>query len=136
MRRRQFIRMLGGAVAWPLAARGQQAPPPVIGILDSGSPDADGDRMRAYRKGLSETGYVDLLRLRNHASRARGIAQRVRCQRPGISTRKFGRCDNSPNELKPSHSITSSALTTSDDAIVRPISFAVFRLMASASLVG
>ena len=43
-------------MAWPLAARGQQAPPPVIGILDSGSPDADGDRMRAYRKGLSETG--------------------------------------------------------------------------------
>jgi hypothetical protein len=82
MRRRQFIRMLGGAVAWPLAARGQQAPPPVIGILDSGSPDADGDRMRAYRKGLSETGYVDLLRPRNHASRVRGIAQRVRCQRP------------------------------------------------------
>ena len=69
-------------MAWPLAARGQQAPPPVIGILDSGSPDADGDRMRAYRKGLSETGYVDLLRPRNHASRARGIAQRVRCQRP------------------------------------------------------
>ena len=82
MRRRQFIRMLGGAVAWPLAARGQQAPPPVIGILDSGSPDADGDRMRADRKGLSKTGYVDLLRPRNHASRARGIAQRVRCQRP------------------------------------------------------
>ena len=65
MRRRQFIRMLGGAVAWPLAARGQQALPPVIGILDSGSPDADGDRMRAYRKGLSETGYV--------ASSAQGI---------------------------------------------------------------
>ena len=82
MRRRQSIRMLGGAVAWPLAARGQQAPPPVIGILDSGSPDADGDRMRADRKGLSKTGYVDLLRPRNHASRARGIAQRVRCQRP------------------------------------------------------
>lgn len=55
---------------------------------------------------------------------------------PGISSRKFGRCDNSPNELTPSHSITSSARTTSDDAIVRPISFAVFRLMASASFVG
>jgi hypothetical protein len=136
MRRRQFIRMLGGAVAWPLAARGQQAPPPVIGILDSGSPDADGDRMRAYRKGLSETGYV--------ASFAQGITLHERgespresdASAPGISSRKFGRCDNSPNELTPSHSITSSALTTSDDAIVRPISFAVFRLMASASFMG
>jgi hypothetical protein len=74
--------MLGGAVAWPLAARGQQVSPPVIGILESRSPDADGDHMRAYRKGLSETGYVDLLRPRNQASRARGIAQSVACQRP------------------------------------------------------
>ena len=136
MRRRHFIRMLGGAVAWPLAARGQQAPPPVIRILDSGSPDADGDRMRAYRKGLSETGYG--------ASFAQGITLHERgespresdASAPGISSRKFGRCDNSPNELTPSHSITSSARTTSDDAIVRPISLAVFRLMASASFVG
>ena len=136
MRRRQFIRMLGGAVAWPLAARGQQAPPPVIGILDSGSPDANGDRMRAHRKGLSGTGYL--------ASFAQGITLQERgespresdASAPGISKRKFGRCDNSPNELTPSHSITSSALTTNDDAIVKPISFAVFRLMASASFVG
>jgi hypothetical protein len=68
MRRRQFIRMLG--VAWPLAARGQQTPPPVIGILDSGSPEADGDRMRAYCKSLSETGYV--------ASFAQGITPHER----------------------------------------------------------
>ena len=74
MRRRQFIRMLGGAVAWPLAARGQQAPPPVIGILDSGSPDADGDRMRACCKGLSETGYV--------ASFAQGITLHERGESP------------------------------------------------------
>jgi ABC-type uncharacterized transport system substrate-binding protein len=62
-RRRKFVAFLGGAavapLAWALAARSQQAAMPVIGFLNSSSPDADGDRMRAYRRGLSETGYVE-----------------------------------------------------------------------------
>jgi putative ABC transport system substrate-binding protein len=56
MRRRDFIALLGGAATWPVTARAQQPALPVIGILGSTS---SGDQLRAFRQGLSETGYVD-----------------------------------------------------------------------------
>jgi putative ABC transport system substrate-binding protein len=59
MRRREFIRLAAGTAVWPRAAWGQQPKVPVVGLLIAASPSPYEARVRAFRRGLSETGYVE-----------------------------------------------------------------------------
>jgi putative ABC transport system substrate-binding protein len=60
VRRREFITLLGGAAAWPLATHAQQGGPmPLVGFLHVSSPEASGDRLRAFRQGLKDTGFTE-----------------------------------------------------------------------------
>ena len=64
MRRREFITLLGGAAAWPVAARAQQTAAPVVGFLGVSSAGAQ-PYLVAFRQGLSETGYVGVKTLQS-----------------------------------------------------------------------
>src|SRR5262250_3112837 len=58
-KRREFITLLGGVAAWPIAARAQQSAMPVIGYFSGRSPVTDGPMLSAFRQGFSETGFVE-----------------------------------------------------------------------------
>ena len=60
MRRRDFVKgIVGSAVACPLSAGAQQAAMPVVGLLDQRSPDELADRLRGFRQGLRDSGFVE-----------------------------------------------------------------------------
>jgi hypothetical protein len=94
MRRRQFISLLGGAAAWPLAARAQKPAMPVVGWLSTATAEAQAVRVAAFRRGLGEMGYAEG---QNVAFEFRW-AEEKRERLPGLATELLRACWIPPPE--------------------------------------
>jgi len=89
MRRREFIAIAGGAAAWPLAARAQQSPIPVVGFLGIGSAESTTSEVNGFRHGLSESGYIEVATSRSNTGGRKGKTVAYRRSRPISFTIKW-----------------------------------------------
>ena len=87
MKRREFIAIAGSAAAWSLAVRAQQPAMPVVAFINGGSANAESGRVAAFRKGLSETGYIEDQNVRVEYHWLEGHYERV----PALLTEIIGR---------------------------------------------
>jgi hypothetical protein len=139
MKRREFITLLGGAVAgWPFAVRAQQSARPVIGFLHQGAPETNKEFIAAFRLGLRQSGYVgrpnrDTLEVGScqHVSRAPHVSQLLhrqpQCSRIVAWASPRACFSNSPLKIS---SIRCSVSANSDSRIAESAA----RLQSSADL--
>ena len=94
MRRREFITVLAGAVAWSTAGRSQQ--PPRIGYLSPVTSSADAPRREAFLRGLAEHGYIEGRNILVEWRFADGVLSQLVSARSGVSTTQVSRSLSPP----------------------------------------